>query len=92
LFPIFWAAYPRKEGKAPAEKAFNKLKPSMAMLDVMLSAIKVQSQSERWRKEGGQFIPMPTTWLNQRRWEDQAQIELPTAQSKFGDCNAVEPA
>lgn len=92
LFPIFWAAYPRKEGKAPAEKAFDKLKADMALLETMISAIKTQAQSERWRKEGGQFIPMPTTWLNQRRWEDQAQIEMPSTPSKFGGCDAVEPA
>lgn len=94
LFPIFWAAYPRKEGKAPTEKAFDKLKPSMELLETMLSAIKTQSQSDRWRKDGGQYIPMPTTWLNQRRWEDVAQVELLSTPkpSKFGGCDAVEPA
>ena len=25
-----------------------------------------------WTKENGRFIPMPATYLNQRRWEDQA--------------------
>ena len=41
---------------------------------------------------GGQFIPMATTWLNQRRWEDQVQVQMPSTSSKFGDCDAVEPA
>jgi hypothetical protein len=25
----------------------------------------------QWRKDGGQFIPNPATWLNQGRWDDQ---------------------
>ena len=40
----------------------------------MLDAITTWKRSEQWTKDGGQFIPNPTTWLNGRRWED----ELPT--------------
>lgn len=76
LFPIFWATYPRKEGRPPSEKAFDKIKPDMALLEIMLAAIKTQAQSERWRKDGGQYIPMPATWLNQRRWEDQMHVDV----------------
>jgi hypothetical protein len=91
LFPIFWAAYPRKEGKAPAEKAFDKVKPSTTLLETMLQAIKAQAQSERWRKDGGQYIPMPATWLNQRRWEDQAQVEIPAGKPASVDANGETP-
>jgi hypothetical protein len=70
MFVRFWAAYPRKEGKGAAEKAFDKHKPDEALLLLMLQAIARQQASDRWRKEGGQYIPMPTTWLNQKRWED----------------------
>ena len=41
----------------------------------MLAAIEKQKQSAQWQDNGGQFIPHPSTWLNQRRWED----ELPKA-------------
>jgi hypothetical protein len=27
--------------------------------------------SAEWTKDGGQFIPHPATWLNQKRWEDE---------------------
>jgi hypothetical protein len=57
-----------------AEKAWAKLKPSEALQAQILGALAVQRQSEQWTKDGGSFVPMPSTWLNQRRWEDQ----LPT--------------
>jgi hypothetical protein len=33
--------------------------------------VKVWKNSQQWTKDGGQFIPMPATWLNGRRWEDE---------------------
>ena len=75
-FAEFWAAYPAKVGKGAAEKAWRKERPD---LDAVLSAIKVQSASDKWRKDGGQYIPNPATWLNQRRWEDGDPS--PTAQT-----------
>ena len=76
-FDAFWAAYPKKVGKGAAEKAFSKLSP--ALLPQMLSAIDTQKKSDQWKKDGGQYIPNPATWLNQRRWED----ELPKPSGGF---------
>lgn len=70
-FAQFWAAYPLKVGKKPAAKAFRKLHVSDALLEIMLAAIAVQRASERWRKNDGQYIPNPATWLNAARWEDE---------------------
>ena len=69
-FGAFWTAYPNKKAKSAALKAFSKLKLDTALLAEMLKAIEVQKQSAQWQKDSGQFIPMPSTWLNQRRWED----------------------
>lgn len=71
-FAAFWAAYPKKAGKADALKAWNKLAPDVVLQEQMGKALEVQKQSQQWRKDGGQFIPMPATWLNGRRWEDEA--------------------
>lgn len=71
LFEEFWAAFPRKVGKDAAAKAFEKRKPDRAMLDRMLAAVAHQKASAEWQKDGGQFIPHPTTWLNQGRWQDE---------------------
>nr|DAG11685.1 MAG TPA: replisome organizer [Caudoviricetes sp.] len=69
-FAKFWEAYPRKIGKGAAEKAFKKYRPDDDLLATMLSNLSAQKRSEQWTKDGGQFIPYPATWLNQRRWED----------------------
>lgn len=69
-FEKFWSMYPRKIGKGAAEKAFKKYKPDDDLLATMLTALSAQKRSEQWAKDGGQFIPYPATWLNQRRWED----------------------
>ena len=83
-FDEFWAAYPKKTGKGEARKAWEKIKPRAALLEQMLNAITWQSQSEQWRKDGGQYIPMPATWLNQQRWEDEG-IKLPKKTSKYAN-------
>lgn len=73
LFEVFWEAYPNKTGKKAVYEKWKVLKKekNLPPIDVLTSAIKAQSQSEQWRKDGGKFIPLPTTWLNQHRWNDQ---------------------
>ena len=76
-FAEFWAAYPNKVGKAEAQKVWDKLSPDDALCDTILSAVEAQKRSPQWTKDGGQYIPHPRTWLNQRRWEDElAPIQL----------------
>ena len=48
----------------------DRLNPDSELLVVMLAALERQKQSSQWIKNGGEFIPYPTTWLNKRRWED----------------------
>jgi hypothetical protein len=70
-FDIFWKSYPKKLGKGDAEKIWKKIKPTSALVEQMLQAIELQKLSTQWTKDGGQFIPYPATWLNQKRWEDE---------------------
>lgn len=67
-FDEFWMAYPRKTGKGDAEKAWLKMRPP---LPDVLSALEWQRSQESWTKDRGQFIPMPSTYLNQKRWLDE---------------------
>ena len=71
LFDTFWQAYPKRIAKAKAEEAFSKLNPDEELMKVMLAALKAWSKTDQWTKESGQFVPNPTTWINQRRWEDE---------------------
>ena len=74
-FNRFWNAYPRKVAKQTALRAFEKINPDEALVERMIAAIGKWKTTDQWIKDGGQFIPHPATWLNQRRWED----ELPKA-------------
>lgn len=69
-FEVFWKAYPRKVSKGHALRAWAK--NGRPELPVVLAAVEAQKRSEQWQKEGGKFIPHPATWLNGRRWEDEA--------------------
>lgn len=74
-FLTFWEAYPKKTAKGAAFKAFEKLNPDSALLDTFLSALREQKNSTDWKRDGGQYIPHPSTWLNQRRWEDEPKTQ-----------------
>ena len=70
LFVRFWAAYPRRVKKPQAAAAFAKTKPTIELLEAMLAAIARFARSADWLRDNGQYIPHPTSWLNQRRWEE----------------------
>jgi phage replication O-like protein O len=70
-FERFWNAYPKREGKTAALKAFTKVNPDDEMLDTMLAAISAQTKANAWTRERRQFIPHPATWLNGERWTDE---------------------
>ena len=76
-FEHFWSAYPKKKAKKEAERAFCRLKPDDALLDVMLEALERQKQARQWNRDGGQYIPYPATWINGRRWEDEPDRDPP---------------
>lgn len=70
-FETFWAAYPRKDDRKKAIRAWDKLKPDKPLCRVMYAALLRQKESDQWTRDGGQYIPMFSTWLNGRRWEDR---------------------
>ena len=80
-FDQFWAAYPNRKAKAKAKAAWGKIKPDETLLGIILVALEFQKKSPDWVKDGGQFVPHPTTWLNGKRWEDEIADRQP-AQSR----------
>lgn len=76
LFETFWKAYPKKQGKQNAVKAFGKLKADSQLFDKIMSGLNAQVVSEQWQKDNGQFIPLPASWLRGRRWEDELTVGL----------------
>lgn len=72
LFENFWSAYPRKVAKPEALKAWIKHKPDAELAAAIVKGLETAKRSKDWLKDEGQFIPHPATWLNNRRWEDEA--------------------
>jgi hypothetical protein len=70
-FVRFWAAYPRKQGKGAALKAWQKARPDDLLTERILRAVAAARCSPQWARDGGQFIPHPSTWLNEGRWDDE---------------------
>ena len=72
-FSVFWKIYPRKDKKLTAQKAWHKHKPNIK--DV-LTALKWQMGDDNWLIERGKFIPHASTYINQKRWQDEPKAEV----------------
>ena len=64
-FSFFWKHYPSKVGKRKALAKWKELKPD---IETVLKALSWQVESDQW-KNG--YIPNPSTYLNEGRWEDE---------------------
>lgn len=89
-FEIFWQAYPKKKDKQNSYKAFLKINPQNGTLEKMLEAIEAQKKTEDWIKDEGRYIPLPTTWLNGKRWEDEVKASAPVKGKGYYDNWKVE--
>lgn len=76
-FEQFWAAYPKRKSRGHAEKAFAKINPDEQLLQAMVASIERAKTSDDWRKDGGQYVPYPATWLNAKGWEDEIAPRAP---------------
>ena len=76
-FALFWSKYPRKTAKDKAEASWKRLNPSPELEDQIISDVLKRKTSPDWCKDGGQYIPHPTTYLNQKRWEEVIEVSKP---------------
>jgi hypothetical protein len=74
-FDSFWEAYPKKQAKQDAIKAFNSINPDEELLKIMKDSIEKFKKTEYWTERDGKYIPLPATWLNKRRWEDEVKTK-----------------
>src|SRR4030042_1264728 len=84
-FSQFWTAYPKKIGKKAALKAWLKAKDKPPIKNIIQS-IEHQKTSNQWQKENGEYIPLPTTWINQGRWDDDISSYSQPVQNAFTSC------
>ncbi|TPT98431.1 replication protein [Acinetobacter baumannii] len=95
-FEKFWSAYPtckRKSDKSGTYKTFTKHEGSFA-IETLLSILEKQKSDVSWTKQDGEFIPSPSTWLNQKQWENEYWFQVNSsvvapdfsnAQLQYGD-------
>lgn len=63
----FWNEYPRKVGKKTADVAWRNLNKT----DRAAALEALPAHKRTWKGVDTKHIPHPTTWLHQRRWEDE---------------------
>ena len=69
-FEVFYAAYPRKVGRAAALKAWLKLAPDEALRATILGALAAQRPHLDF-SDDKKHIPHASTWINGERWTDE---------------------
>jgi len=71
MFDKFWHEYPYKEKKKDAKRIFIKLNMTDHFFNLVMDNLAKVKTTEKWTKENGKYIPLPTTWLNGERWNDE---------------------
>jgi hypothetical protein len=71
-FDLFWKAYPKHRHTARKKAlAIFKSKCCSTIIGKLLDALDARKKTIDWLKDDGQYVPHPTTWLNQERWNDE---------------------
>lgn len=68
-FDEFWRVYPRRQGKGDARRAFTRA-IGKAGLSAVLAGAEHFRDDPNLPLDDPSLIPMPATWLNQERWDD----------------------
>jgi hypothetical protein len=68
-FDEFWSIYPRRQGKGDARRAFAKALRKAKLAEVLAGVERLRDDPNLPVDEPS-LIPMPATWLNQERWDD----------------------
>lgn len=75
MFAKFWELYPKKKSKGQAEKAWQKINPSL--FTAIFDSLEKHKHCADWLKDEGKYIPYPATWLNAKGWEDEIEVSKP---------------
>lgn len=72
-FEFFWERYPKKVDKKKARQKFEKIVDDKETLAEIVNGVEKHKRSTQWQRNGGQYVPYPTTFLNGQRWKDEPQ-------------------
>lgn len=81
FFLKFWTAYPRKEAKTKALSIWKAQKLDQIAGRIIEDVEARVADAEQWQDP--RFIPHATTYLNQRRWEDEWKAHLKSVDGRL---------
>jgi len=70
-FEQFWTAWPRsfrKASKSVCEEKWKKNKLDDKVV-LILAHVEYMKTQDAWLKDGGQYVPAPLVYINQKRWD-----------------------
>lgn len=88
-FEKFWEKYPNKKKKKKAMENFMKLEQSL--FGEIMAGLELCKKSRQWVKDGGQFIPHPSTWLNGEEWSNEEVEAVEHCKHCDGPCKIEDP-
>lgn len=92
-FPEFWAAWPRKVGKAPALRAWASAVRRGADPGAVIDRAREQVGIWREARQDARFIPHAATWLNQSRYaDDEPDRPTPDRRVHVAYQDPIDPA
>jgi hypothetical protein len=83
FFESFWTAYPRKEGKGQAKKAYTSWIKKGTSHDIIMDRLKIYAAQLQAAKTERQFIRHPATFLNNLDDYEQADVPSEPEKSEF---------
>ena len=73
-FESFWEIYPKHQDKKKAKQKFLKLCTDKNKYQEIMQGLR--NVLPVWAKKDNKYIPMPTTWLNGERWNDEVDLHM----------------
>lgn len=90
-FEIFYKAYPNKKNVKTARTRWEKMKVTPELFAAIMEGLERAKNSQEWGKDGGAYIPHPSTWLNGEGWKNEYKPLRQTAAPKASSGNMPDP-
>lgn len=77
-FDSLWAACARKVNRGQAWTTYQKLRRqgSLPSVETVIARLKAMQRTKQWSKDGREFQPHLSTWLNREGWLDEVEPML----------------
>lgn len=73
-FLTFWKTYPKKKKKFDAFKAWKQMEADRPSIEIIIKKVQALKQTNDWKKDNGQYIPYPASWLRSGGWDDETEV------------------